>query len=203
MLTPENPRMASATLKAFWLTNCSLFMVCAGVILFSSSARDDEITTSCSFLVLSVCAITRLNGTNSNITAKLRDTFFVQTEFVIAVIFTLPAKLTARGSLCEWKHAGIKNRAFHIQASIPESCELILLWAGLLTCSPPARPSHSALRNSDHLIGRLVMELTAAGQLQNYTVFPFNSCWLISGRKPKAGQMYNKYALMATHCFHR
>jgi len=35
----------------------------------------------------------------------------------------------------------------------------------------------------------MVMELTAAGQLRNYTVFPFNSMRLLIARKPKALQM--------------
>jgi len=48
--------------------------------------------------------------------------------------------------------------------------------AGLLTYSPfrPAFPF--ALAKSGCFDGLMVMELTAAGQLWTYTIFPFNSC---------------------------
>jgi hypothetical protein len=44
--------------------------------------------------------------------------------------------------------------------------------AGLLTYSPFVRSSHLKIVTIEQT---LVMELTAAGQLQIYTVFPFNS----------------------------
>jgi hypothetical protein len=44
--------------------------------------------------------------------------------------------------------------------------------AGLLTCSPFARPSLLLQKVANEWT--MVMELTAAGQLRIYTVFPFN-----------------------------
>jgi len=47
--------------------------------------------------------------------------------------------------------------------------------AGLLTYSPFSPAFPAAFADSGPLDGLLVMELTAAGQLWNYTIFPFNS----------------------------
>jgi hypothetical protein len=71
------------------------------------------------------------------------------------------------------KHAA-NRRAFHIPASIPESYELYNAEAGILTCSPLVLPSRPDNWNSDILNGQWLIELTAAGQLRIYTVFPFN-----------------------------
>jgi hypothetical protein len=51
--------------------------------------------------------------------------------------------------------------------------------AGLLTYSPFARPSHPDFVGTVAIEWTLVTELTAAGQLRNYTVFPFNPLILI------------------------
>ena len=47
--------------------------------------------------------------------------------------------------------------------------------AGLLTYSPFVLPSHPELSGQWPIEWTTVMELTAAGQLWNYTIFPFNS----------------------------
>jgi len=46
--------------------------------------------------------------------------------------------------------------------------------AGLLTYSVPERPSHFGKTEQWTLVFKTSIELTAAGQLRNHTVFPFN-----------------------------
>jgi len=76
---------------------------------------------------------------------------------------------------------------FHTQASIPESYEYCNAEAGLLTYSPFAGLPACPDEYRDPTVAcrmALVTELTAAGQLRNYTIFPFNPDL---HREPKAG----------------
>ena len=65
----------------------------------------------------------------------------------------------------------------HLQSKLqsPKAVNNYNALAGLLTYSPFVLPSHPELSGQWPIEWTTVMELTAAGQLQNYTVFPFNS----------------------------
>ncbi len=63
-------------------------------------------------------------------------------------------------------HSSFNPRKLRINNAMGRSSDL------LPSC--PVFPS-GYYQDSDHINGRLVMELTAAGQSQIYTVFPFNS----------------------------
>jgi hypothetical protein len=78
-------------------------------------------------------------------------------------------------------------------ASIPESYEINAIGrsSDLL---PEFLPSHLLKLNSD-LDWKTVKELTAAGQLRTYTIFPFNLHCNLYNQEPKALQMYQKISL--------
>jgi len=59
--------------------------------------------------------------------------------------------------------------------------------AGLLTYSPFARPSHPEQIRKVANEWAMVMELTAAGQLRIYTVFPFNLLMLVQQKNRESG----------------
>ena len=66
----------------------------------------------------------------------------------------------------------------HLQSKLqsPKAVNNYNALAGLLTYSPFVLPSHPELKSGQWPIEwTMVMELTAAGQLRNYTIFPFNS----------------------------
>lgn len=64
--------------------------------------------------------------------------------------------------------------SFTFKLQSPKAMNNIYAEAGLLTYSPPARPSRPENIGTVAFDWALVLELTAAGQLRNYTVFPFN-----------------------------
>jgi len=71
--------------------------------------------------------------------------------------------------------------------------------AGLLTCSPFARPSLLLQKVADGWT--MVMELTAAGQLRIYTVFPFNRGFYTVNLKRCKNKLRNWYQQLKLHIF--